>query len=222
MKKSKIILGFIIFATAAFSAVNIFSDNSVRVKTDIVKKEIYSPYLLFGGSISSPETGDDAVQTVMAENAYVSVLVGESSISSIKKGQKAEISGSGFSGVYSAEVISVGKSARKISMGTSKVVAVDVVIKIDEPDDSIKSGFTAKVKIFTDKEQEVLTVPYSAVMQDDQTEYVFVLQDDRAVRKDIKTGRELANGCEVLEGIEAGEIIITTAQSVKNGSRVEN
>ena len=219
MKKSKIFLALIIIATAAVSAVNIFSDRAVKVSTDTVKKEAYAPYLVFSGSVSAPEQNGE-YSYVMAENTYVSVLVGESNISSIEKGQKAEITGSGFKGKYSAEVISVGKSAKKITVGTTKAVVVDVVLKIDQPDDSIKSGFTAKAKIFTDKEENVLTVPYSAIMQQNDEQYVMVVKDGIAERKDVKTGRELANGCEILEGLLEGEVVITSPQSVKNGSKV--
>ena len=219
MKLSRFFLVLLIFAAAVTAAVNIFRDNEVGVSVSTVKKQEYSPYLLLSGSISETDYVEASTGAVKRDAMLVSVLVSESKISSVKEGQMAEITGDGFENKsYTAYVSSIGKTAKKVVLGTGKIVVVDVLLEIENPDDALKSGFTAKVKLFTDEAQEVTVLPYSAVLQDDDGEYVYIYSNGKAVKASVKTGRELANGYEVLEGVKAGDVVITSPLDIGDGS----
>lgn len=219
MKLSRFFLVLLIFAAAVTAAVNIFRDNEVGVSVSTVKKQEYSPYLLLSGSISETDYVEASTGAVKRDAMLVSVLVSESKISSVKEGQMAEITGDGFENKsYIAYVSSIGKTAKKVVLGTGKIVVVDVLLEIENPDDALKSGFTAKVKLFTDEAQEVTVLPYSAVLQDDDGEYVYIYSNGKAVKASVKTGRELANGYEVLEGVKAGNVVITSPLDIGDGS----
>ena len=219
MKLSRFFLVLLIFAAAVTAAVNIFRDNEVGVSVSTVKKQEYSPYLLLSGSISETDYVEASTGAVKRDAMLVNVLVSESKISSVKEGQMAEITGDGFENKsYIAYVSSIGKTANKVVLGTGKIVVVDVLLEIENPDDALKSGFTAKVKLFTDEAQEVTVLPYSAVLQDDDGEYVYIYSNGKAVKASVKTGRELANGYEVLEGVKAGDVVITSPLDIGDGS----
>ena len=61
-------------------------------------------------------------------------------------------------------------------------------------------------------------MPYSAVLQDESGEYVYVYYDGRALKRNVKTGRELENGYEIVSGIDASSIVITSPLEVSGDS----
>ncbi len=219
MKFSRFFLVILIFAAAVTAAFTILGDNEVGVTVSRVKQQEYSPYILLSGSISETDYVEASTGAVKTDAMLVTAVVSESKISSVREGQRAEITGDGFENKsYTAYVSSIGKSAKKVTVGSSKVVVVDVVLEIENPDDALKSGFTAKVKLFTEEAQNVLVVPYSAVLQDDGGEYVYVYNDGKAVRRNITTGRELENGYEIVSGLDAGSIVITSPLDISGDS----
>ncbi len=199
MKASKIIASLLILIALSYAIAKIFLGREISVEASRVIKEKYTPFVSASGSISAQDN-----------QMLVTVAIGESNISSVKLGQSAQITGNGFNGEYSAEVIKIGNSAKKVTVGSTKIVAVEVILKINNPDSALKSGFTAKAKIFTQEESEITVVPYSAVLQEDNREYVFVYENGIAQKTYIKTGRELSKGYEILGGLDADSIVVTT------------
>jgi len=207
MKASKITIGFFVLALICFSIISAFSNRKIAVSTGKILNQKYTPFVSASGSLYQNN-----------ENMLVTALIGEANISNIKVGQSAQVSGSGFDGEYSAEVINIGNSAKKVTVGGVKIVAVDVTLKIDNPDKALKPGFSAKLKIFTDAEKDMAVVPYSAVLQEDDREYVFVYENGNAQKTYIKTGRELPNGYEILSGIDKNDIIVITPKLINGNS----
>lgn len=96
-----------------------------------------------------------------------------------------------------------------------------------------RPGMTASVDIITQKKENILSVPLAAVTtREDQTnttadgskkpkELIFVVENGRAVQKEIKTGISDFDNIEVLEGIAEGEQVIsgpyfTVSKQLKN------
>ncbi len=208
--------------TNATHAMAQFSGNQMITTDEIFSRQsgrVVSVGVKSGEIIGEGET----VVTIEGENSMqVTVLVGESSISDVEIGQKAVVIGNGFKDrTYQATVSKIGETAKKVTLGSTKIVAVEVCLTIDEPDDNLKSGFTAKVKIFTDEATQICVVPYAAVLQDDLGEYVYLYKQEKAVRTAVTTGHELDSGYEILSGVVEGDIVITSPQSViKSGTAV--
>jgi HlyD family secretion protein len=91
---------------------------------------------------------------------------------------------------------------------------VEVTLKIDNPDGELRPGYTARADIKTDETKSIHIVPYSAILQDDVGEYVYVLFGNTALRRDILTGVELADGAQVLAGLREDDEIIATPESI--------
>lgn len=219
MKFSRFFLVLLIFAAAVTAAFTIVGDNEVGVTVCRVKQQEYMPYLLLNGSVAESDYLEASTGVVKTDAMLVTALVSESKISQVREGQRAEVTGEGFGNKsYTAYVASVGKNAKKVAVGSSKIVVVDVVLEIESPDDALKSGFTAKVKLFTEDAQNVIVVPYSAVLQDESGEYVYVYYDGRALKRNVKTGRELENGYEIVSGIDTSSIVITSPLEVSGDS----
>ena len=151
------------------------------------------------------------------------VTVGESYISDVKVGDPAVITGTGFPGrEYTGHVRKIAPVARKLTGGTAQETVVDVEIAIDDPDNDLKAGFTARAEIVTDTRRTMLTVPYEAVRQDENNvEYVYLAEGSRAVRRDIQTGVELLEGVEVTEGLGPADVLLADASAAgKEGALV--
>ena len=100
---------------------------------------------------------------------------------------------------------------------------VEVLIGIDNPDDSLRTGYNARVEIYTQRHNGALTVPYEAVYQDsNQREYVYVYRDGEVERRFIQTGAELETSTEVTSGLTAGEmIVINSSKELSDGVLVK-
>lgn len=68
----------------------------------------------------------------------------------------------------------------------------------------------AAFSLGTDKAEEVLAVPRGAVFEDEGVSFVFKhWKDDFFARQDIRKGREFFGLVEILEGLQAGETVVT-------------
>jgi RND family efflux transporter MFP subunit len=89
---------------------------------------------------------------------------------------------------------------------------VKVKVEVPNPDGTLKPGLFAKGRIVTGKRAGVLVVPRTALVSWDtvsRTGTVFVLQGGQARRRNVKTGTAAGESVEVLEGVAAGEVVVT-------------
>lgn len=194
---------------------------------------IYIPEIVkapMDGVVTAVEIENDVLSrtakpiiTISDTNSYVAmVTVGESYSSDINVGDPAIITGTGFSNKqYEGHISKIFPVARKTTGVAIPETVVDVEICIDNPDKSLKAGFTARAEIITNIKRNMLTVPYEAIQQDDKNvEYVYIVHNSKAVRKDIETGLELLEGVEVTEGLKEDELLVSNASTIKTGIRV--
>ncbi|HEY0974705.1 MAG TPA: efflux RND transporter periplasmic adaptor subunit [Solimonas sp.] len=90
-------------------------------------------------------------------------------------------------------------------------VKVTVAMAADQPE--LKPGMFGRVEIRYDRRDHALLIPKDAVLTEDAAQSVFVVADGKARRRAIRTGYSDADHYEVLEGLSAGEQIVTTGQS---------
>ena len=124
------------------------------------------------------------------------------------------ITGSGFSGSYEGHVKSVSGSAKQVLAGSATETVVETTFVIDNPDQSLKPGFTAKVEVIVDTGENVLLVPYESLCREENTDFVYLEGEGRAVRRNVILGREVEQGVEVLAGLDDGEKVIITPSAV--------
>jgi len=157
----------------------------------------------------------------------LNAAVREGDINNVKVGQPAKLYGAAIGdGDYTAVVREIADVAfQREFMGITETV-VNVVLTIDNTngftrasnadDDNdiaaIRPGYTAEAIISVSEPRELLLVPYEAINQDDKGEFVLVLVGHTAVRRDIITGLELAEGAEVLAGVREGDELIVNPE----------
>jgi len=87
---------------------------------------------------------------------------------------------------------------------------LEVRIAVDNSDGRLKPGMFADVEIVTTVLDNVLLISDSALQTDDDKEIVFVaLGDNNFEKRMVKLGREQSGRVQVVEGIKAGEKIVT-------------
>ena len=152
---------------------------------------------------------------------FLSVAVRERDINSVEKGQSAELHGAAIGeGNYTATVLEVADFARQQEfMGVTETV-VDVILRLDNPDELIRPGYTAQAIISVSEPREMLLIPYTAINQDDRGEYVFVLVGNTALRRNLITGIELAEGAEMLAGVREDDDLIVRPERISENSLV--
>jgi membrane fusion protein, multidrug efflux system len=98
---------------------------------------------------------------------------------------------------------------------------VKVTVAASEVPASIRPGAFVQVDIVKQTRQEAVVVPRQAVIRELQSAHLFVAEEGKAVRRDVKLGIEESDLVEILEGLEAGEQVIVAGQGgLKDGAPV--
>jgi len=144
------------------------------------------------------------------------LYVPEHEMSKINKNQPAELKVDALPGqIFKAHVERISPIVDPTT-GTFKVTVI-----VDDKNSTLKPGMFGRVKIVYDTRLSTKMIPKVAVMSEDETQTVFVVQDSLVYKKIIKTGYVNGRNIEVLEGLEDGEMVVTTGQgSLKDSAKV--
>lgn len=100
--------------------------------------------------------------------------------------------------------------------GAGKFEAV-VAVAIDDHDTAIRPGMTCTVNFVTYRKDNALTVPSTAVFEDDSTDvlthYVYRAKtnnDGKYIKQTVKTGRTVGGKTEIIDGLTAGDPILSS------------
>ncbi|MGB5590853.1 MAG: efflux RND transporter periplasmic adaptor subunit, partial [Gammaproteobacteria bacterium] len=97
-------------------------------------------------------------------------------------------------------------------------------VTIAVPDDEmrLKPGMFGRFQIVYDSRENVLLIPRAAVVEEENSQTVFVVEDDKATSKRIRTGFTRGDLIEVSEGLDDSDSVIIMGQSgLKNGAAVK-
>lgn len=151
------------------------------------------------------------------------VAVSEADISEVEIGQRAELSGAALpDGVYKGTVSAVADTAYTLQSAGTPEIVVDVTVTVEEGDVSLlRSGYSVTAQLVTGEEREVIMLPYSVICQDDEGEYVYVLDNGSAARRNIVTGIELSDRTEIISGLSGKDLVLSNPEEIEDGERVK-
>ena len=163
------------------------------------------------------------------------VQVDEADIAQVREHQKADIFTAAFpDSPLSGTVQSIATVAHKTQGQASLSFLVKILL--DEQDTmQIRPGMSVRADIYTQSSEAALAVPVQAVLYDEDIDeddkgkeeqsYVFVMEDGKAVRRDVETGLSSDSDQEILAGLHEGEQIITgpyrVLRHLNDGEEVE-
>lgn len=144
------------------------------------------------------------------------LFIPEHERSKMKKGQRAELIADAIPGKVFA-----GKIERISPIIDPQTGTFKVTVYLDDNEDMLRPGMFGRVKIVYDTRMNTKMIPKAAIISEDETQSVFVIKDSLAFRKTIRTGYVNGTSIEVLEGLEEGEVVVTTGQgSLTDSTRV--
>ena len=79
---------------------------------------------------------------------------------------------------------------------------------------------TVAAAIDLEAEEEVILIPWSAVVAENNSNYVYKLFGGQAVRHPVVIGARSGDEIAVAQGLNAGDSIIVDLQRVKPGTRI--
>lgn len=96
-----------------------------------------------------------------------------------------------------------------------------ITVEIVDETRRIKPGMFGRIGVIYDVHENALQIPRSAIIEDQATTSVFIVEDGRAVRRTVQTGYGNRGMVEVVNGLEDDERVVTLGQSsLKQDSRV--
>lgn len=146
------------------------------------------------------------------------VQVDEADIAQVRVGQSADV----FAAAYPdtplhGTIQSIASVARQTPGQASLSFLVKILLQ-EQEDMLIRPGMSVRADIYTQSSAETLAVPVQAVLYDEdgdddeggeETAYVFVMQDNRALRREVEVGLSSDSDQEIVSGLEQGEIVIS-------------
>lgn len=172
---------------------------------------------------NKPTKAYTSLVTIVDDSTLVAkVSVKEDNIDLISVGAVATLSGNAFGDEkYEAYVTQIYPSAYKKYDSLTAETVVDVIITPISTEHNLRSGYSTKANIIIEQVDFAITVPYECVLQDEENnEYVYVIEGGRAKKQYITTGLELSKGFEILDGVDETTMIIKDPNSVSNNQYV--
>lgn len=90
---------------------------------------------------------------------------------------------------------------------------IDVEVKLDEPDSDIILGLDVKTQILTANINDALRIPVEALWEDEEGSFVFVAQEEKAVKTKVEVGVRNDDMVEITEGISEGDLVVWNENS---------
>ncbi len=149
--------------------------------------------------------GTKMITLANLDDVQVDVQVSKSDLPKISVGQKVDITINGKA--YNGEITQISGSATKNANG---VAVVDTTIKVTNPDKDIILGVEASNKIHAEKAENTIVLPYEYVLTDADGDYVYVLENGVATRKNVKIGISTSTEAQIVEGLSVNDKVITT------------
>ncbi|MDH4210459.1 MAG: efflux RND transporter periplasmic adaptor subunit [candidate division WOR-3 bacterium] len=204
------------------------------------KTRIYSP---ISGKIMkvNVEEGETAVMgalnyggTVMMTVADMSqmiavVKIDETDVPDVRVGEHAEVIADALpDSAYNGTVVRVGLMPIQSQLSTDEVTDFEVEIELHAVSSLLRPGMNVKSDIITSEKKDALKIPIQASgkreIDDELVETVFLIENGKAVLKEIVPGVSSDEETEIISGIEEGDTVIIGPYRVlsrlKDGQKV--
>ena len=157
-----------------------------------------------------------AFRIVNAKKLQVEVDVAERYSSIIKKGDKVNIAFKAL-GIETQETISFVGQIINPENRTFKVK-----INLNNSSGAIKPNAIASLQLQDFSQDDAMVLPSSCIKKDMRGSFVFVADNNKAIKTYIKTGLSQGKNTHVLSGLETGQnIIVVGYDAVANGSTID-
>ncbi len=152
---------------------------------------------------------------------YIEAPIDESESAKVREGQKARLYPDAYLGEMFPGVVSEVRPTIEASKEVSRANTIEVIP--ESTPKPLRLGMSVDVEVLTGRKEEALQVPSSAVMERKGQKFVYVVREGKIVRSDIVTGISNWDRTEILSGISAGNVVVTSLEikDLRPGNRVD-
>lgn len=157
-----------------------------------------------------------AMNLIDVDQLYVQINVTENIVSKIAEGQEVSIN----IGSLSKEITGTIDKIHPTSDPRTQLYPVK--INLNNEDNKIMPGMFVKIILKTEVRENVLIVRGDAILEKNDKSYVYVVENDYAVEREVKAGLDAGLYIEIIEGLnEAEKVIIKGQNYVDVGTKVK-
>lgn len=171
-------------------------------------------HIRVGNTIS---VNDPVFQVTELDPLIAYIHIPEREFRRLEPGQSAELTLDAIPGQrFQAHVQRVSPIVDPVT-GTFKVT-----MEVPDQGGRLKPGMFGRFNIVWDTRRDALLAPRVAIVDDDVSDSVFVIEDGKAVRRTVRTGYARGAQVEIIDGLTGDEEIVVIGQSgLRDGANVE-
>lgn len=168
----------------------------------------------------SNQTGEPAIAIADLTDLQVTINLSKSDAPLVEKGQTAVLTTGEES--FNGTVSHIDPVASTTTSQTGTLTAVKSIISFDTPPENLFVGFDIDVAINTNTAENVLAIPIEALLyNEDNKPYVYVVENGKAIVRQIETGIQSSTHVEVKDGLELDDsIILSPDDTINDGTLV--
>jgi len=140
----------------------------------------------------------------------------ETLLANLRVGQEVEATATAYpKRVFKGKVTSIDSRVDQITR------AAEVRADLPNGDGALKPGMFMAYKLELQRRENAVLLPEEAILSEGTRHYVFVVDDNRTAKREIKLGDRNAGEVEVVSGLKGGEaVVVGGIQKIRDGSRV--
>jgi HlyD family secretion protein len=200
-------------------AEELLSKTLIRSPIDgvVIQVEVEEGETVIAGTTNIP----GSIMMVIADpsETLTEVRVDEADIAQVEVSQSADIYAAAYPDTaLSGTVQSIAAVARQTPGQQSLSFLVKILLD-DQDELKILPGMSVRADIYTQTTEETLAVPIQAIRYDEDVDededsgedqaFVFLVEDGKAVRRDVKTGISSDSDQEILDGLDEGDTVVS-------------
>ncbi len=206
----------------AVSELGVNKASRVLARTRLEKMAIHAPFDGTIGlrSISEGDyltSGQDIVTLINSNPIKLEFRIPEVYLSEVAIGQKVDVRVDAFRGkTFTGEVYAIAPEVDVA--GRSFMVRA----QIPNNDGLLVPGLFAQVELELERKENALLIPEAALMPAGDKQYVYRVDDGKAVRTEVDLGMRQGDMVEIISGLGPGMQVVTAGQmKIMDGSKVQ-
>jgi membrane fusion protein (multidrug efflux system) len=160
--------------------------------------------------------GPPVYRLVKIDTVKAIIGVPEAEVPRVKKGQEARI----LLDTYPQEVFGGRVSRTGLTIDRfSRTMEVEITAPNEHG--LLKPGMLANIRLVVDRRQGVISIPQGAVIRDMGLEHVYMVEQNKAVKREVISGVEQNGRVEILQGLTGDKQVVVSGQfGLKEGDLV--
>lgn len=163
------------------------------------------------------DQGKNMASIMSYDQMYMEINLPESSINDIKPGQKANITH------YTLPYDTISGQISELSPAiSSETRTFKGKLLIDNSKLLLRPGMFVKADIVVDHADSTIVIPKEVILSNRRRKYVYVVEKNVAVIRDIKIGLEDEDNVEIVNGLKPGDNLVTKGyETLRENSKVK-